>query len=287
MEYDLYYTKEGSGSSTLVFIPGLAGTTRYWQGHLNSIAAKHRTILVDPLGFGCSPKPWTNYTVAQHIDALHYTLQPYAPFTLVGHSMGALLSIAYAAKYPQQIERIILIGLPFFGSRDNALQYFRHGSLPYRWFITNLILAAVACMITRKLLGKVLPYLQPDLPKEVSEDIVKHSWRSFTSSLWEVIYNYDPRKDADKIEGHIPVLCIHGDRDNTAPINGLYEIAKEHASWMLDVLPGVDHHPFLRQPEYCTQIMEIFLDRKQPFNSGISNFADQRTRKIALQDSFR
>lgn len=262
MEYDLYYTKEGFGDQTLVFIPGLGGTTRYWQGRLNSIESKYRTIRVDPLGFGRSPKPWTRYTVTQHVEALYHTLQPYSPFTLVGHSMGALLSIAYAARHPEQIERIILIGLPFFGSRDNALYYFRHGSLPYRWFLTNLVLAAAACIITRKLFGKILPYLQSDLPKEVSEDVVKHSWRSFTSSLWEVIYNYDPRNDADKIGGHIPVLCIHGDHDDTAPIIGLYRMAKEHANWEFEIIRGGDHHPFLRRPEYCIQIMKSFLDRR-------------------------
>ena len=260
MKYDLYYKKEGSGDPTVVFIPGLGGTTRYWQGRVNSIESKYRTILIDPLGFGCSPKPWTRYTVAQHVEALHHTLKPYAPFTLVGHSMGSLLSIAYAAQYPEQVERIILIGLPFYGSRDNALYFFRHGSMPYRWFLTNLVLAAIACIITRKLLGKILPRLQPDLPKEVSEDVVKHSWKSFTSSLWEVIYNYDPRKDVDKIEGNIPVLCIHGDHDDTAPIGGLYKIANEHVNWKLEILQGADHHPFLRQPEYCNQIIKTFME---------------------------
>lgn len=257
--FDLYYNIEGSGKSTLVFIPGMGGTTRYWEGRLGSLKANYRTILVDPLGFGRSPKPWTPYTVNQHVDALHQTLQNLAPFTLVGHSMGTLLSIAYSARYPEQVDRLILIGLPFYGGKEKAILHFREGPAPYRWFLSNLVLAALACMTTRRLLGKALPYLQPDLPKEVAEDVVKHSWRSFTSSLWEVIYNYDPRRDAMKIEGRIPVLCIHGDQDDVAPMDGLQKIAKDHPSWKLKILPGADHHPFLHHNEECLQAMQSFL----------------------------
>ena len=94
-----------------------------------------------------------------------------------------------------------------------------------------------------------MPYFQPDLPREVAADIVKHSWRSFTSSLWEVIYNYDIDRDTDAVSTRIPVFCLHGDRDTTAPLDGVLDLARGRSNWKVQVLPGVDHHPLLRVPE--------------------------------------
>jgi pimeloyl-ACP methyl ester carboxylesterase len=113
-----------------------------------------------------------------------------------------------------------------------------------------MVLAAVICMITRRVFGRLMPYFRRDLPREVAADIVKHSWCSFTSSFWEVICNYDAKKDADAL-GDLPVLCVHGDQDETAPLLGALVLAAGRPSWQVHILNGVDHQPWLRAPEIC------------------------------------
>lgn len=250
---------DGTPGPTLVFIPGLGGTTRYWQGRLGWLEQRYRIVLVDPLGFGDSPKPWTRYTIERHVEALHAALEKYAPFTLVGHSMGTLLATAYAARHPDQVERLVLFSLPYFGGREAALRFFRTGPIPYRWFLTNMVLAAIICILTRRVFAWLVPYLQPDLPRDVSADIVKHSWRSFTSSFWEVICNYAVKQDADLVGDRLPVICVHGDRDETAPLEGIQKLAQGRRNWNVLVLPGVDHHPLLRAPEVCYQAIVLGL----------------------------
>ncbi|MBI1793632.1 MAG: alpha/beta hydrolase [Chloroflexi bacterium] len=238
---------------TLVFIPGLSGTTRYWQGgRLGDLEKKYRILVIDPLGFGDSPKPWSRYTVDSHVDALYETLKNEKQFALVGHSMGTLLAIGYAARHPEQVERLVLLSTPFFGSAKEARRFFSSQPVPTGWFFSNMVLAAVICIITRRIFGWLMPYFRPDLPREVAADIVKHSWRSFTSSFWEVICNYDAKKDADAL-GDLPVLCIHGDQDETAPFAGALALAAGRPSWQVQILPGVDHQPWLRAPQTCQE----------------------------------
>ena len=50
--------KMGSRGSTLAFLPGVGGTTRYWETRVAPLAQEHRLRLIDLLGFGKSPKPW-------------------------------------------------------------------------------------------------------------------------------------------------------------------------------------------------------------------------------------
>jgi pimeloyl-ACP methyl ester carboxylesterase len=235
---------------TLVFIPGLSGTTRYWEGRLGALEENHRVLLMDPLGFGDSPKPWSRYTVDRHVDALYEVLKNEKRFVLIGHSMGTLLSIAYAARHPEQVERLTLLSIPFFGGAKEAQRFFSSQPVPYGWFFSNMALAAVICIITRRVFGRLMPYLRRDLPREVARDIVKHSWRSFTSSFWEVICNYDVKRDADAL-GDLPVLSIHGDKDDTAPLTGALALAAGRTTWKTHILPGVDHHPWFRFPEIC------------------------------------
>ncbi len=248
----LYVAESGVDGPTLVFVPGLGGTTRYWEGRVAALKKRCRVLLVDPLGFGQSPKPETQYTVDRHVDALHRTLSPYAPFTLIGHSMGAILSVAYAARYPEEVDRLILMGLPYFGGPEQAYAHFSNRPIPKRWIFTHVTMAAIACMLTRRVFGRVLPYLLRDIPREVAEDLVKHTWRSFTSSLWEVIYNYDLQEAIDQLDPRLPVLCLHGDQDQAAPLAGVQRIAEERPNWRVQALTGVDHHPWLRRLDTCS-----------------------------------
>lgn len=236
------------GQTTLVFVPGLGGTTSYWRGHLGPLTDHYRTVLVDPLGFGDSPKPWTRYTVDAHVDALYQTLHPYAPFILVGHSMGTLLSLACAVRYPADVDGLVLISLPYYGNREKAMRTIRSSSPIYRVFLGNVVLAAVICMISRRLYRWLAPYAQTYLPKEVAADIVKHSWRSFTSSLWEVIYNHDAALDALDLDPRIPVLCIHGDQDTVAPLTHARLLVERFPHWQMQILRGADHHPLFKAP---------------------------------------
>jgi len=72
----LHSTELGvANGPTLVFIPGLSGTTRYWLGRLGDLEMKYRIVLIDPLGFGDAPSPGSRYTIDSHVDALYQALK--------------------------------------------------------------------------------------------------------------------------------------------------------------------------------------------------------------------
>lgn len=258
----LYVTELGNSGPTLVFLPGLGGTTRYWRSRVAPLASSCRLVLVDLLGFGRSPKPFVRYTVDRHVHALHEVLDERGTFTLVGHSLGAVLSVAYAARHPERVERLALLSLPYFGTEAAAVRYFRgSGGSAEQWVMTNAVLTAVTCVLTRRVLGHFLPRLLKDVPREVAEDLVQHTWRSSTSSLWEAIYRHDLARDADRLAPGLPVDCVHGDRDPTAPLSGLRELSRGRPAWRVTVLPRVDHHPLLRDPLACLRAIEGALRR--------------------------
>ena len=252
----LHVELRGTGEHTVVFLAGLGGTTRYWSPRLASLPVRHRVALVDLLGFGESPKPWTTYSVERHVSELRDVLEPLGAISLVGHSLGALLAVAYAARYPHQITNLTLIGMPLFGSQKRAYRYLRKGPVSGGLIYTNAVLTMIACLITRRVLGWLLPRVIRSVPREVAEDLVKHTWRSSTSSLWKVVYRYDAAADLTRLPPSMAVLLIHGDQDLMAPYKPIERLAAKHPRWRLWVARGVDHHPFLRQPDACLAQIE-------------------------------
>ena len=255
----LHVVERGVLGPTLVFLPGVGGTTRYWESRVAPLASDYRLLLVDPLGFGHSPKPETTYSVERHVAELRRVLAGRGRLTLVGHSFGALLAVAYAARYPEAVDGLVLMGLPYFGSEERALAHFRRGPAPSRWVMTNVAFASAACVITRRVVVRALPQLLPDLPREVTEDLVQHTWRSSTSTLWEVVYRYDAAPDAARLPATLPVLVLHGERDSTAPLDGVRRLMRGHPAWQLAVRPEGDHHLLLRDPAWVLAMIRSFL----------------------------
>jgi pimeloyl-ACP methyl ester carboxylesterase len=249
----------GHGEHCAVLLHGLGGTHRYWTcGPVSFALPGHRTVLIDLLGFGESPKPWIRYSVERHLEALHLSLIGERSITLIGHSLGAALALAYAACHPSSVRRLVLIGLPNFGGAEGAVAWFARQ--PGGWIYTNMWATALACVLTRRVVGRLLPRLLRDVPRAVAEDLVAHNMVSSTSSLWEVLYRHDLRVEAEAVQ-ILPVLMLHGSADRTAPLAGAQELAAARPTWEMHVLSGVDHHPWLRAPDECLRHIEDWLSR--------------------------
>ena len=255
----LHVEVRGQGGPTVVFLPGVGGTTRYWASRVASLAVVHQLVLIDMLGFGRSPKPWTTYSIARHVTELHHVLADLGPLTIVGHSFGAIAAVAYAARHPEQVNALVLLSLPNFGGEAKAISYYRNRATADRWVLTNIVLASLACIVTRRLMRRLLPRLAPGMPREVLDDYVLHTWRSATSTMWECVYRYDLADDAFALTPALPVLLLHGDHDATAPLEGVERLRAAHPDWSLRVLPGGDHHPLLRDPEWTLREVKAFL----------------------------
>ena len=256
----IYRETLGDADESIVFLHGIGGTSRYWKTRVQPLAASYRLILVDLLGYGQSPKPWTQYTVERHVDELYQILCEDRSLTIVGHSFGAIVALAFAARYPQLVKRLVLISTPYFGNKEGAMRYFRNSNPADRYVMTNIAFAAFACVMTRWVLRWLLPYVLRDMPREVVQDLTQHTWRSYTSSVWDGIYRHDLLADIECLDSDCEVLFIHGESDVTAPLSGVRKLIHGHPDWRLCVLNGADHHPVLRDPQWCVQAIGSFMN---------------------------
>ncbi len=249
----------GDANDSIVFLHGIGGTSRYWKTRVQPLAASYHLIFIDLLGYGQSPKPWTKYTVDRHIEEIYQILHEHESLTIVGHSFGAILALAFATRYPHLVKRLVLISLPYFGNKERAIRYFRRSHSANRYVMTNIAFAVVACIMTRWVLHWVLPYVLRDMPREVVQDLTQHTWRSYTSSVWDGIYRHDIFADTEQLGSNCHILLLHGELDKTAPLSGIRFLMKNYPGWKLCILPDCDHHPLLRNPQWCVQAIESVM----------------------------
>lgn len=108
------------GAPDVVLIPGLASGRDIWDAEAKRLAPNYRLHLVQVDGFAGQPAganasgdilPALVEQLHEYIEAGH--MHP----VVIGHSMGGLLALMLADKYPQDVRKMVIVdALPFYGS---------------------------------------------------------------------------------------------------------------------------------------------------------------------------
>ena len=132
--------------ATLVFLHGIGNSGRTWDEVSMELPDDVNIVTLDLLGFGDSPQPdWAVYdakTQARSVAKTLLSLGVYQKIILVGHSMGALVAVEFARRYPAAVSSLVLCSPPlynvdpnddkkFFVERDEQLRRLYEFALKY------------------------------------------------------------------------------------------------------------------------------------------------------------
>jgi pimeloyl-ACP methyl ester carboxylesterase len=114
----LHIADDVGDGPVIVLVHGIASSSATYARLIPQLSDKYRCISIDLLGFGESPAPeGATYTIEEHVASIRATiasLKLRAPFVLVGHSLGSLLSARYASLHPEQVSRLVLVSPPVY-----------------------------------------------------------------------------------------------------------------------------------------------------------------------------
>jgi len=102
--------KEGRGKPVLC-VHGLTANCRCWDVVAAGLAPAHQVLAMDLRGRGLSDKPDGGYSPQQHVRDIAFLIDDIGLETVVlmGHSLGAYISIIFAAQHPARVAKIILM----------------------------------------------------------------------------------------------------------------------------------------------------------------------------------
>ncbi len=108
----IYYEREGQGPPVVLVAGGPGGSHASYHPWFARLASTHTVVYFDNLGRGRSdrlkdPKDYTVEHDADDIEALRRALG-FDTLTVLGHSYGGMVALAYALKYPSRVNHLIL-----------------------------------------------------------------------------------------------------------------------------------------------------------------------------------
>jgi pimeloyl-ACP methyl ester carboxylesterase len=106
------YVDLGTGDGLdLLFVHGLSGSWQNWLENLPHFARNHRVVALDLPGFGASPMPGWEITIARYGHFLHDFARTVGlgDCALIGNSMGGFICAEAAVDDPGWFERLVLV----------------------------------------------------------------------------------------------------------------------------------------------------------------------------------
>jgi len=235
------YTKTSGSGKDVVLLHGWGLNASVWDAVANELKGKYRVTQVDLPGFGKSHFYDKAYSLNELVDNLFHHIP--SPCTLIGWSLGGLISLAACLQHPNKVQKLITItSTPKFVACDDwpgvdiaTLTNLRSavqtdGSHALKRFVTLLSKDSLNKTKTQALLA----LSHNPLPQQAA----------LLAGL-DLLANTDFRDCFS--QPTCPCLHIFGDKDPLIP-NAAVTALKQNNTDMIEIIPGAGHVPFLSHP---------------------------------------
>jgi pimeloyl-ACP methyl ester carboxylesterase len=114
----VHYEVLGRGRP-LIFLHGWIGSWRYWIPSMQVCSYSFRTYALDLWGFGDSAKVASRYSLEEQTNLLSGFLDKMGigKVALIGHGLGAVIGLLFAARNVDRVDRLMGIGFPLESTR--------------------------------------------------------------------------------------------------------------------------------------------------------------------------
>jgi pimeloyl-ACP methyl ester carboxylesterase len=230
----VHYEVLGRGRPT-IFLHGWVGSWRYWIPSMQAASVSFRAYALDLWGFGDSAKNTSYYSIDQQLSLLEEFLEELGigKIALVGHGLGAVIALLYAARHPAAVDRILAVSPP---PSESAIQ-------------SRLRLAT---------------------PAELADWLLGRS--SATEAAWLEAPKADPRAIALSLvslqsldlaalpaRAGVPCLIVHGLDDQAVTPLSPEQIAAQPEPVHAMSFEGCGHFPMLDEPARFNRLLMDFL----------------------------
>ena len=257
----VYRAGPADATEAVVLIHGLGkAAARDWEHVIPALAQRYAVYAVDLPGFGYSDKGNHHYSPDNMARAVDAVLAPRIgrAFTLVGHSMGGAVAIAYAATFPQRVDRLVLVDVAGVLHRSVYAEFLARVAAQRAVGLDSPWYDSMVRAIQQKV--EELP-LRGDLVLEragVRQRILRGDPNAIAAFA---LVEHDFTEDLRQIIA--PTLVIWGGEDTIAPQRTGQAIAATIPLARLVVLEGLGHAPMVEAPTRFNPVLLEELDGRQ------------------------
>ena len=257
---EVHYVDEGRGSPVVILHASFL-SLRSWDAVAALLAQQHRVVRLDLSGAGLTgTDPSKRYGVDRNIDLVRGIMARLnlRSAALVGTSSGGISAFRMAARFPEQVDRLVLInsaGMP----RTAATNPLRANGSPVRRWIESRLRSK---LFWRDALTDnfVPPHRPANELVQMTYDMNRRAGGSEISSLYVANFSTgDPQTLLAQVKA--PTLVLWGLENRTV----MHLEADVFARWLSNApalvkkYPGVGHYVYIEEPEAVSRDIADFL----------------------------
>ena len=257
---NLYYQDTGPSKNAIpiLFLHGFGASLQTWDTWAQALSDEYRVISVDLPGFGLTGEdPSGIYTDQRSVEVLEAFLKELniPKVVLVGNSMGGKFAWQFAARYPNQVSKLVLISPDGYASP--GIEYGKKTEVPaiadlYRYFFSRMFLV----------MNLKPAYANPNtlndaLVNRYYDLMLAPGVRGAILGRMQQTVLQDPVPSLSSIQ--VPTLLIWGEKDAFIPIRNSNDYLKVMPNAKRVSLPNIGHLPQEEQPSIGLAALKEFL----------------------------
>lgn len=263
---------KGGTGSPVVLLHGMAESALMWEPAMKALSSKYTFIVPDLRGGGLSEAPETGYTkvqMAADVKALldHYGIKK---ADIVGHDIGLMVAYAFAAKYPETTNKLVVMdafvpgvgpGEAIYNSPD--IWHFRfHGEFAEK-MVKGREKLYLDSLWTR---FSADPKKYPEAKKNYYAKQYAAPGHMKAAMAWFTAFPQDAKdnQELSKKQLTMPVLSIGGEKAMGEPLAATMKIVAPHAQGI--TLKDTGHWLMDEAPAQTIEALDKFL--KEPNRVG-------------------
>lgn len=268
------------GAPALVAVHGLGGSASNWLAILPDLARDHRVYAIDLVGHGRTQPLGRSSEVEANEALLHRFITEVVgePVTLLGNSMGGLISLRQAAHHPDTVRELVLMGpalplgayrlrdplviagvavtaIPGLGAHLIARR--RARLTPEQQVADAMQTCAVdPARIPADVLDRMVAVARVRATFEGTEIALQRAARSTVVGVLDR-RAFDRAMDAVQA----PVLILHGEQDRLVPVEASRRAVARRPGWTLLTRDDLGHVVQLEDPMWTVEAIRSWQSR--------------------------
>ena len=252
------YAGAGSSGDFVLLVHGYGGDRNSWLFLQEPLAARYRVYALDLPGHGTSSKDVGDGSLALLADAVLGVLDAIeAPRAhLDGHSLGAAVVLAAAARSPERVASLTLFAPSGFGELVNAGYVRDFAAAQTRRELKPVVgqLFADEQLVTRQMVDDLLAYKRLDG--------VDAALATLTGTLLDGDHQrIDSAATLRALGGTVPVAVVWGSADRIFPPEQASSVAAAEPGAGVRVIDGAGHMPHMERPAEAQAAVEETIAR--------------------------
>ena len=251
----LHIADSGVGEKCVVLLHGYLESMYVWDDFAPLLTPSVRVITVDIPGHGISEVKGEVHTMEMVADVLHEMLKSLEieRVTMVGHSMGGYVALAFCARYPEQLDGLVLLSsTPNPDTEAKRENRRREIALVRAGKKDALARVAPEAGFAEQNRRRLRSYID-DLTEcvHITED----------DGIVALLGGMMERADQNEMlrKSAVPQLFILGKKDGYIPVEVAEEIVANHPQAQVAWLEESGHMGFIEEPETCAEALLKFV----------------------------